>query len=73
MHRTQESSVSMLMRRRDARVDVTCDPEEPTRVRGGRAVGHLAAGVVLGLLGLGGVLPSVAVFVSVTVGALLPG
>lgn len=48
---THDSSVTVLMRRKDPVVDVTYDPQDPSRVRGGRAPAHMAAGLILAALG----------------------
>ncbi|CAL9548844.1 hypothetical protein SUDANB105_04377 [Streptomyces sp. enrichment culture] len=62
--RTQESSVSVLTRRANPRVDVTYDPQDPARVRGGRAIAHLGAGLFLGVLGTGAVLGALMALIS---------
>ncbi|MGW0916706.1 hypothetical protein ACWD1Z_34050 [Streptomyces sp. NPDC002784] len=48
---TQESTVTVLMRRRSPAVDVIYDPQKPSRVRGGRALAHVGAGVFVAVLG----------------------
>ncbi|MGW0598951.1 DUF3592 domain-containing protein [Streptomyces sp. NPDC002776] len=57
---TQESTVTVLMRRRSPAVDVTYDPQNPSRVRGGRAPAHMSAGLFVAVLG------SLATFVPLT-------
>jgi hypothetical protein len=53
---TQESSVTVLKRLSNPGVDVTYDPQDPTRVRGARAFGHLAAGLFVAAFGAGAAL-----------------
>jgi hypothetical protein len=53
---TQESSVTVLKRLSNPGVDVTYDPQDPTRVRGARAFGHLAAGLFAAAFGAGAAL-----------------
>ncbi|MER7574887.1 DUF3592 domain-containing protein [Streptomyces sp. NPDC126514] len=57
---TQESTVTVLMRRGNSVVDVTYDPQNPSRVRGGRAVAHMTAGLFVAVLG------SIATFLPLT-------
>ncbi|MFI1015988.1 DUF3592 domain-containing protein [Streptomyces sp. NPDC020965] len=71
--RRESSSVSVLMRHRDPRVDVVYDPHDPSRVRGGRAVAHMTAGLALGVLGGLILVPSLVALVNIALGGLLPG
>ncbi|MGW7069785.1 hypothetical protein ACWGII_00350 [Streptomyces sp. NPDC054855] len=70
---TQESSVTVLMRRRDPAVDVTYDPDDPSRVRGGRALSHMGAGLLLGALGAAMALGPLTGFLMSVLGDLLHG
>ncbi|MEV0522380.1 DUF3592 domain-containing protein [Streptomyces sp. NPDC050439] len=70
---THESSVTVLMRRRDPAVDVTYDPDDPSRARGGRALAHMLAGLVLGALGTAAALVPLTGFLITVLGDLLQG
>lgn len=70
---THDSSVTVLMRHRDPAVDVTYDPDDPSRVRGGRALAHMSAGLFLGALGAAMALGPLTGFLMSVLGDLLHG
>ncbi|MEW1926275.1 DUF3592 domain-containing protein [Streptomyces sp. NPDC088360] len=48
---THESSVTVMTRGRNPAVDVTYDPQDLSRVRGGRALAHMSMGLILAAFG----------------------
>lgn len=70
---THESSVTVLMRSRNLEVDVTYDPQEPSRARGGRAPAHLGVGLILTAVGATAAFVPLIGFVTVVLGGLARG
>ncbi|MFH8492107.1 DUF3592 domain-containing protein [Streptomyces longisporoflavus] len=70
---THESSVTVLMRSRNRSVDVTYDPQDPGRARGGRALAHMSAGLLLGVAAAALVFVPLVGFVARVLGDLLNG
>ncbi|MEV8319560.1 DUF3592 domain-containing protein [Streptomyces sp. NPDC059900] len=70
---THDSSVTVLMRLRNPSVDVTYDPQDPGRVRGGRAFAHMTMALFLVVSGAALALVPLLGFVAAVLGDLLNG